>query len=170
MNAIIRDLPTPSTIALAVVKWAAPRLAIYLIAVAVTAAVFFGAAAVYAFFWSAPVAPERPAATSPVREPPIELQKPVELPTELPTAPSVPTPRPRLIDLIAGPAANEAPPSIGVSAMFGLEIYGPNEEKVGKVAEVIIDRHGSVESVVLGLEGGLSSALREGRGALRSMS
>jgi sporulation protein YlmC with PRC-barrel domain len=39
------------------------------------------------------------------------------------------------------------------SKLMGVDIYGPNNEKVGDVTEVIIDRSGHIESVTVGVGG-----------------
>ena len=46
-----------------------------------------------------------------------------------------------------------APRTIAASTMFGMKIYGPNDELVGEVTEVIMDRRGSAQAIVVGLDG-----------------
>jgi hypothetical protein len=39
------------------------------------------------------------------------------------------------------------------SKLVGLNVYGPNDEKIGDISEVLMDRNGNVHAVVIGVGG-----------------
>lgn len=64
----------------------------------------------------------------------------------------------------AAPAINQAQNTAGkwrASKLMGVDIYGPNNEKVGDVTEVIVDRNGRIESVTVGVGGFLGIGTKD---------
>jgi sporulation protein YlmC with PRC-barrel domain len=62
------------------------------------------------------------------------------------------------------PAINQAQNTAGkwrASKLMGVDIYGPNNEKVGDVTEVIVDRNGRIESVTVGVGGFLGIGTKD---------
>ncbi|HYI27034.1 MAG TPA: PRC-barrel domain-containing protein, partial [Bradyrhizobium sp.] len=117
--------------------WVLSRLAVYLLAAAVSAVAFFVAISAYVFFF----APQR------VSLPDIPLQEMILPP------PAINTPRSVAPgDLVAGsqPGAVQA---FALSAMLGVKIFGANNEPIGKVSEIVMAKEGNAEAVVVALEG-----------------
>lgn len=62
------------------------------------------------------------------------------------------------------PAINQAQNAQGkwrASKLMGVDIYGPNNEKVGDVTEVIVDRSGRIDSVTVGVGGFLGIGTKD---------
>ena len=49
--------------------------------------------------------------------------------------------------------SEEKPNQWRASKLVGVDVYGPNKEKVGDINEVLIDRNGKAEAVVIGVGG-----------------
>jgi sporulation protein YlmC with PRC-barrel domain len=47
----------------------------------------------------------------------------------------------------------QSPSQWRASKLVGLNVYGPNDEKIGDISEVLIDRGGNVHAVVIGVGG-----------------
>lgn len=64
----------------------------------------------------------------------------------------------------AAPAINQAQNTQGMwraSKLMGVDIYGPNNEKVGDVTEVLVDRNGRIASVTVGVGGFLGIGTKD---------
>lgn len=73
---------------------------------------------------------------------------------------AAPTPAPPATGQTIAPSGSAAPSSNTnfagkwrASKLMGVDIYGPDNQKVGDVTEVIVDRTGRVESVAVGVGG-----------------
>jgi sporulation protein YlmC with PRC-barrel domain len=49
--------------------------------------------------------------------------------------------------------SEEKPNQWRASKLVGVDVYGPNKEKVGDINEVLIDRNGKAEAIVIGVGG-----------------
>ena len=49
--------------------------------------------------------------------------------------------------------SQESPDQWRGSKLVGLAVYGPNNERIGDINEVLVDRSGKVEAVVIGVGG-----------------
>lgn len=75
------------------------------------------------------------------------------------TAPSTTAPSPSVTPAPATEAAKPAPQNLATqnrwraSKLMGVDIYGPDEKKVGDVTEVLFDKTGKVEMITVGVGG-----------------
>ena len=121
-------------------RWALPRLVLYM-ATAVTAGVLFVFGAwLYASFFAEP-------------KPMPVLIEPIELPKAKPVAPGVGPMRTNPADLMVWRKGSADSAPIAASNIFGAEIFSANNEYVGKVTEIVMDRRGATSAVIIGLEG-----------------
>jgi PRC-barrel domain len=114
------------------ISWFAFRFAVYAGVLGLTAILFLVGAGVYARFWTADIA------SVPTRE---FLSNP---------QPAPPMPEKELEGtLVAGN------PDLfsGVPNLFGLEIVDSGNVPVGKISDIILDRNGKVQSMVVALNG-----------------
>ena len=117
-----------------IISWFAFRFAVYAGVLGLTAILFLVGAGVYARFWTAEIA------SVPTRE---FLSKPQP-------APVLPTPKNGLEGaLVAGNPDLFA----GVPNVIGLEIVDSSNAPVGKITDIILDRNGKVQSMVIALKG-----------------
>src|SRR5438046_1655898 len=117
-------------------RWISLRLAVYVAAALGSAVLFFIGATIYALLVpraaaSPPTIPLNILRTAPVVQPP-------------PASPGQPQ------ELIA---QDTAAPSVTASSVFGLHLYGPGDEQIGDVSDIIFDRRGNIQAVVVGLAG-----------------
>ncbi|WP_454656878.1 PRC-barrel domain-containing protein [Bosea beijingensis] len=76
--------------------------------------------------------------------------------TSAPTPPSAAPSAPTATQATASPAAETNLAGKGkwrTSKLIGVDIYGPDDNKVGDVTEVIVDKTGKVEMVTIGVGG-----------------
>jgi hypothetical protein len=116
-----------------IISWFAFRFAVYAGVLGLSAILFLVGAGVYARFWTAEIA------SVPTRE---FLTKPQP-------APVLPTPQNGLEGALV--AGNDL--FSGVPNVIGLEIVDSSNAPVGKISDIILDRNGKVQSMVIALKG-----------------
>jgi sporulation protein YlmC with PRC-barrel domain len=128
-----------------IISWLAFRFAVYAGVLGLVTILFLVGAAVYVLFSTAEIA------SVPSREFPSNPQPAPKLPTpsDPQSAPTLPTPENGLEGaLVAG-----NPDLFGAPSVIGLEIVDPSNVPVGKISDIILDRNGKVQSMVIALNG-----------------
>jgi len=117
------------------IRWISVRFAVYVTVALGAAVLFLAGATIYVFLQPAPTAiPIEILRTAPIVQPPV--------------APPQGQPKDALI-VAQEPSA--AP--VAASGVFGLHLFGPADEQIGDVSDVIFDRRGNIQAVVVGLAG-----------------
>jgi len=57
--------------------------------------------------------------------------------------------------------AQQAPDQRPVNKMIGLNVLGPNDEKIGAISEILLDKNGNAEAVVIGVGGFLGIGTKD---------
>ena len=97
---------------------------------------------------TAPAAPSAPASTAPTAP-----GTPAPAPTSPQPSPSSTTSAPSASGASGNVIAQQAPGQILATQFRGSDVYGPNDERVGDVSDVVLDRSGNAVAVVLGVGG-----------------
>jgi sporulation protein YlmC with PRC-barrel domain len=65
-------------------------------------------------------------------------------------------------DSAAGPfIAQQSPDQWRTYKMIGLDVYNPNDEKIGDISEILLDKNGNAEVVVIGVGGFLGIGTKD---------